>query len=165
MTKIYAVSTGSYSDYYIKAMFSTREKAERFKAECAKEDYDDTNEIEEWVIDLYDDCVYREIYTIIESVGYGDKLGPYDTPYPQEESYKTSDFLYDAEIRFNYDYKDMIFSLDISAISKQLAQELHTLYSPWLETVRTPRIDHITIKNGITTYERYHEGVYVPCNL
>jgi len=49
MSNVYVVTHGSYSDYIIEAVFSTREKAERFQGEreC---------EIEEWELDpeVYD---------------------------------------------------------------------------------------------------------------
>jgi len=44
--KIYVVTSGSYSDYHIEAVFSTEDLAEQYKSESGAED------IEEWVLDL-----------------------------------------------------------------------------------------------------------------
>lgn len=48
MKKVYAVSSGSYSDYGIDAIFSTKEKAEEFMQFIKNDDY---NKIEEYEID------------------------------------------------------------------------------------------------------------------
>lgn len=48
MKVIYAVSSGSYSDYHICGVFSTKEKAEAFMAAVEDSDY---NEIEEYELD------------------------------------------------------------------------------------------------------------------
>jgi hypothetical protein len=50
MTKIYAVSSGTYSDYSIRALFSTRELAELFIARHPLR-YESWNEIEEYSLD------------------------------------------------------------------------------------------------------------------
>jgi hypothetical protein len=47
MTKVYILTTGSYSDYHIVATFSTRELAEEAKKFCG----DDCAEIEEYELD------------------------------------------------------------------------------------------------------------------
>lgn len=51
---VYVVTSGSYSDYSINAVFSTREKAERYiDLFCAKNGYDEAG-IEEWELDPYE---------------------------------------------------------------------------------------------------------------
>lgn len=47
MKKVYIVSSGSYSDYYIEAVFDSREKAEGYIASFGKYD-NDFNDIEEY---------------------------------------------------------------------------------------------------------------------
>lgn len=55
MKMIYAVSEGSYSDYRVSAIFSTREKAQEFidtmKKQSGSDEYDSYNEIEEYQLD------------------------------------------------------------------------------------------------------------------
>jgi len=48
MKKVYAVSSGSYSDYRVNAIFSTKELAEEFMRYIPDNDY---NDIEEYEID------------------------------------------------------------------------------------------------------------------
>jgi hypothetical protein len=48
MMKIYAVNSGSYSDYRVDALFSTRKNAERYMAGIKDGDY---NDIEEYELD------------------------------------------------------------------------------------------------------------------
>lgn len=47
---IYAISTGSYSDYTVHALFSTKEKAQEY-IDTIKAGYDGWNSIEEYVLD------------------------------------------------------------------------------------------------------------------
>jgi hypothetical protein len=49
MTKLYAVTTGSYSDYSVNGIFSTKQKAKDFKAAFPNET--DFNDIEEFELD------------------------------------------------------------------------------------------------------------------
>jgi hypothetical protein len=52
MPKVFVVTRGSYSDYGIVAIFSSREKAlEITRAPAGVEDYSDFNEIEEYELD------------------------------------------------------------------------------------------------------------------
>ena len=54
MKMIYAVSEGSYSDYRVSAIFSTKEKAQEFIDTMKKQsdsDYDEYNDIEEYQLD------------------------------------------------------------------------------------------------------------------
>ena len=55
MPNVYLVSSGSYSDYSIEAVFSTKEKAQEYIDECMKVEgrsaYIDNAEIEEYTID------------------------------------------------------------------------------------------------------------------
>jgi hypothetical protein len=54
MKMIYAVSEGSYSDYRVSAIFSTKEKAQEFIDTMKKQsdsEYDDYNDIEEYQLD------------------------------------------------------------------------------------------------------------------
>lgn len=48
MKKVYAVNSGSYSDYQVDAIFSTREKAQEFMTAVPDSDY---NAIEEYELD------------------------------------------------------------------------------------------------------------------
>ena len=48
---VYVVTSGSYSDYGIETVFSTREAAEAYIAEGEKLTYSDYNKIEEWPVD------------------------------------------------------------------------------------------------------------------
>lgn len=50
MATIYLVTSGSYSDYHVDAVFSTRELAEAFHAKHSKA-HGDTNDIEEMPLD------------------------------------------------------------------------------------------------------------------
>ena len=49
MSTVYAVSTGTYSDYSVRGIFSTKEKAEQFKAAFYDAEYTD---IEEYPLDV-----------------------------------------------------------------------------------------------------------------
>lgn len=63
MSKVYVVTTGSYSDYGVRAIFSTRKKAEEYMERCKAANNSDTendgycyvdtdfNSIEEWTLD------------------------------------------------------------------------------------------------------------------
>lgn len=46
MTKVYIVTSGSYSDYQINAVFSTKENAERYNKIHASGDFEDIEEFE-----------------------------------------------------------------------------------------------------------------------
>ena len=61
MEKVYAVNSGSYSDYRINAIFSTKELAEEFMAIIPDSDY---NEIEEYEIDPPDVALIKRGYSI-----------------------------------------------------------------------------------------------------
>ena len=52
--KVYLVSTGSYSDWSVRGLFSTREIAEKCKALL-----EDANDVEEWELDALADRVAR----------------------------------------------------------------------------------------------------------
>lgn len=56
--KIYIVTCGSYSDYYIDKVFTDRDKAEEYRKWCP-----DANELEEY--DTEDDCVIDKYYKIV----------------------------------------------------------------------------------------------------
>lgn len=60
MREIYAVSTGTYSDYGIVAVFSTKEKAEEFMKFVPSEDY---NDIETYELDPDVAAQIREGYS------------------------------------------------------------------------------------------------------
>ena len=49
--KIYVVTSGCYSDFHINAMFSTREKAQKYIDAAKFDDWDDINGIDEWDVD------------------------------------------------------------------------------------------------------------------
>ena len=49
--KIYVVTSGCYSDFHINAMFSTREKAQKYIDAAKFDDCDDINGIDEWDVD------------------------------------------------------------------------------------------------------------------
>lgn len=55
-TVLYAVNSGSYSDYGICAIFSSRENAERYMAALPNNDY---NDIEEYTLDEWSDEIKR----------------------------------------------------------------------------------------------------------
>jgi hypothetical protein len=62
MSKIFIVTNGTYSDYSIQAVFSDREKAEKYLAEL-KLINDDNADIEEWDVDTTDELVAREYWS------------------------------------------------------------------------------------------------------
>ena len=53
--RVYVVTTGSYSDYSIKGIFSTRKRAQRYIDRCLENSdvvyYTEFNDIEEWTLD------------------------------------------------------------------------------------------------------------------
>lgn len=58
--KVYLVSTGSYSDYSVRAICSTKEKAEIVRQAIAKGySYDDANDIQEFELDEVFDIIDR----------------------------------------------------------------------------------------------------------
>lgn len=61
MSKVYIISSGSYSDYHIDKIFSNKEKAEEFH-NLVKRSWYDINEIEEF--ELSDDEVFTPYYYI-----------------------------------------------------------------------------------------------------
>lgn len=74
MSIVYIVTSGSYSDYGIVAVFSTKEKAEAFieqrrQTECY--DHDD-NEIEEWTLDEESGKVARALFSCFLQAESGD---------------------------------------------------------------------------------------------
>lgn len=57
---IYAVSSGSYSDYGIEALFDSKEKAEEYMKHFPKEDYADSyNEIEQYELNPLQDVIRK----------------------------------------------------------------------------------------------------------
>ena len=54
--KVYLVSTGSYSDWSVRGLFSARETAEKCKALL-----EDSNNVEEWELDALADRVARGV--------------------------------------------------------------------------------------------------------
>lgn len=62
MNTVYAVSSGSYSDYHIEAVFSTREKAQAYIDSFGELPSYDVKDIEEWGLDP--ECIKpRDGYT------------------------------------------------------------------------------------------------------
>lgn len=59
---IYAVTSGSYSSYRVVALFSTREKAEDYKATVLKDEYD--SGIEEYQLDPDTTDLLRRGYSV-----------------------------------------------------------------------------------------------------
>jgi hypothetical protein len=57
---VYVVTAGCYSDYRIEGIFSTSEKAERFKAELDN----DANDVEEWELDELQEHAQRTVWTV-----------------------------------------------------------------------------------------------------
>lgn len=66
--KVYAVSSGEYSDYHISAVFSTREGAERYLVEFNKANRNGGN-IEEWPLDVEAEKVSRQSWGAYISEG------------------------------------------------------------------------------------------------
>lgn len=56
---LYAVNAGSYSDYGVCAIFSTRENADRYMAAFPNRDY---NDIEEYTLDEWTDEINRGLF-------------------------------------------------------------------------------------------------------
>lgn len=54
--KVYLVSTGDYSSWSVRGLFSTRDVAEKCKAML-----DDANEVEEWEVDQFCDRAQRGV--------------------------------------------------------------------------------------------------------
>lgn len=72
MKTIYAVSDGEYSDYGILALFSTREKAERYIEKHKEADqYLSNPNIEEYELDSEDAKVFKKVYSIVMDVSTG----------------------------------------------------------------------------------------------
>lgn len=61
MKKIFAVTSGCYSDYHVCALFSSREKAEAFKSAVPDYDY---NDIEEYELDPPTADLLRRGYSV-----------------------------------------------------------------------------------------------------
>jgi len=61
MTKVYAVNSGSYSDYRVNAIFSTKELAEEFMQFIPDDDY---NGIEEYELDSKEPDLIRRGYSL-----------------------------------------------------------------------------------------------------
>lgn len=57
MTTVYVVTTGSYSDYGIVAIFSTRETAEMLIRNCPEGTYPAYNDIEEYELDKFEEQI------------------------------------------------------------------------------------------------------------
>lgn len=60
---VYVVTTGEYSDYSIRGVFSSREAAEKFMAKCKASEAcwnQDFNELQEWALD---DALKERAYT------------------------------------------------------------------------------------------------------
>lgn len=53
MTILYAVNSGSYSEYRIDGIFSSRENAEKYMSAFPKQSYGSYNDIEEWTLDQW----------------------------------------------------------------------------------------------------------------
>ncbi|MEM5776109.1 MAG: hypothetical protein AAGU05_13995, partial [Anaerolineaceae bacterium] len=52
MPKVYLLPAGEYSEHQIIGVFSSREKAEAFKAAYPRRDYEDYHDIEEYELDM-----------------------------------------------------------------------------------------------------------------
>jgi hypothetical protein len=61
--KVYVVTAGSYSDYSIDSIFSTKELAEAYIAEGEKEPYASYNGVDEWEVDELAGNVLRQMWT------------------------------------------------------------------------------------------------------
>lgn len=68
MSDIYVVTSGSYSDYSIRGVFSSREKAWRY-IENTREHCSDYNYIEVWAVDKEENKVVRRVYRTIMPQG------------------------------------------------------------------------------------------------
>lgn len=62
MTTIYAVTSGSYSDYSICGVFSSKERAQAYIDAGSLERYTDYNDIEEYVLDECVDEISRGLF-------------------------------------------------------------------------------------------------------
>jgi hypothetical protein len=84
MTKVYAVNAGSYSDYGICGIFSTRENAEKYMQAFPRKTYSSYNDIEEYELDEYVSEIDRglllfwvrmykdgEVFEVVQREGYG----------------------------------------------------------------------------------------------
>jgi len=65
----YVVTSGEYSDYGICAIFSTREKAERYAKERGTD-----NPIEEYLIDEDDELISRAIFEVVMELTSGNVI-------------------------------------------------------------------------------------------
>ena len=73
MTTIYAVSSGSYSDYRVCALFSTKALAEKYM-EANVDSWDSYNDIEEYQLDPdKDELVGGYVYWKVEMLVSGDR--------------------------------------------------------------------------------------------
>lgn len=61
---IYVVTTGSYSDYSVRGLFLTKEAAEACRAELAKGQYTDPNDVEEYTLDALAGHVTTTSWTV-----------------------------------------------------------------------------------------------------
>lgn len=75
---IYVVTSGSYSDYGIQGIFSTREKADRYISEYNKaHTYSDINNVEEYNLDELDNQFMRQYWTASINLLTGELKAPY----------------------------------------------------------------------------------------
>ncbi len=69
---IYVVTSGSYSDYGIRAIFSTKEKAEHYVSLSKETDPDEPHGIEEWTLDAMDNVIVSNVYSCYINLNTGD---------------------------------------------------------------------------------------------
>ena len=91
MSKIFIVTNGTYSDYSIQAVFSDREKAEKYLAEL-KLINDDNADIEEWDVDTTDELVAREWEFVVVTEQIMEKLKKkVKNQYLEDDTYSDDD--------------------------------------------------------------------------
>lgn len=61
----YVVTSGSYSDYSIRGVFSSQEKAEAYIRERGTVPHYDLAEIEEWEIDAEEAALVTDVYSVM----------------------------------------------------------------------------------------------------
>jgi hypothetical protein len=61
---VYVVTEGDYSDYRIKAIFSTKDAAEAYISEGSKYKYADFNDIDEWELDAEAGYIMRPYWGV-----------------------------------------------------------------------------------------------------
>ena len=114
---VYVVTAGEYSDYHIVAVFSTREKAERFANKRVKETHKRYGWIESYWVHPYE----------VDNTAWDDREKYYEMIYNKDGTYKESCETFDCwccpAVREYNEHYEIDVAVDDLELAKKIAQD------------------------------------------